>query len=106
MTDFVDEIERDTTRVPYAAMLMVVRGDHAWVCELQDLSHGGCGIFRPEQCTLQEADVVKLYFYERVGPAIPVDARVARVGESKIGFEYHELQAIPPATPSSNETET
>lgn len=105
MTDFLDEIERDTTRVPYAAMLMVVRGNDAWVCELQDLSHGGCGIFRPECCSLQEADVVKLYFYEHVGPAIPVDARVARVGESSIGFEYHELQAIPPAPPGSDEAE-
>jgi len=96
MSDALDSIERDSNRVPYAAMLMVVRGDDAWVCELQDLSHGGCGIFPPQACTLQEADVVKLYFYEDVGPAVPVDARVARIGDSNIGFEYHEPQAIPP----------
>ena len=105
MSDFQDNTERDSMRVPYAAMLMVVRGDQAWVCELQDLSRGGCGIFPPPECSLQEADLVKLYFYERVGPAIPVDARVARVGATNIGFEYHEFQAIPPARPGSSSME-
>lgn len=103
MTDVQDDTARDSIRVPYAAMLLVVRGDQAWVCELQDLSRGGCGIFPPPDCTLQETDIVKLYFYERVGPAVPVAARVARIGESNIGFEYHELQAIPPARPATTE---
>ncbi len=104
MSDALGDIERDSFRVPYAAMLLVVRSDDAWVCECQDLSQGGCGIFPPDECTLQEADVVRLYFYERTGRAVPVDARVARVGASNIGFEYHEPQAIPPqraATPES-----
>lgn len=102
MTNATDNPSRDSFRVPYAGMLLVVRGSDAWVCELQDLSQGGCGIFPPGECTLQEAEIVTLYFYERVGPAVSVDARVARFGESNIGFEYHELQAIPPERPTTS----
>ncbi|PIQ36475.1 MAG: hypothetical protein COW59_12290 [Lysobacterales bacterium CG17_big_fil_post_rev_8_21_14_2_50_64_11] len=97
MPDDLSSPRRDSLRVPYAAMVMVVRGNDAWVCELQDLSIGGCGVFRPAQCTLQEADVVRLYFYEQVGPAVAVNARVARIEDSSLGFEYHELQDVPPA---------
>ncbi|PKM00481.1 MAG: hypothetical protein CVV16_15555 [Gammaproteobacteria bacterium HGW-Gammaproteobacteria-6] len=96
MPDDLSNPGRDSFRVPYAAMVMVVRGNDAWVCEMQDLSSGGCGVFRPSQCTLQEADIVQLYFYEEVGPAVRVDARVARVEDSSLGFEYHELQQVPP----------
>lgn len=97
MPDDLSKPGRNSFRVPYAAMVMVVRGTDAWVCELQDLSAGGCGVFRPAQCTLQEADIVRLYFYEEVGPAVPVDARVARVEDSSMGFEYHEFQDVPPS---------
>lgn len=96
MPDDLSNSGRDSFRVPYAAMVMVVRGSDAWVCELQDLSSGGCGVFRPAQCSLLEADIVRLYFYEDVGPAVPVDARVARIEDSSLGFEYHELQEVPP----------
>lgn len=96
MPDDLSKPGRDSFRVPYAAMVMVVRDGDAWVCQLQDLSAGGCGVFRPTQCSLQEADVVRLYFYEEVGPAVPVDARVARIEGTSLGFEYHELQDVPP----------
>lgn len=96
MPDDLNNPGRDSFRVPYAAMVMVVRDADAWVCQLQDLSSGGCGVFRPSQCTLQEADIVRLYFYEEVGPAVAVNARVARVEDTSLGFEYHELQDVPP----------
>jgi hypothetical protein len=76
---------------------MVVRGESAWFVELHDLSPGGCGIFRPDDCTLEEEQIVRLFFYyQDNAPAVIVPARVARVTETQIGIEYHEPQAIPP----------
>lgn len=88
---------RFSDRVPYAARVMVIRGAQAWVGEVKDLSAGGCGLFRPAQCTLDVAEIVQLVFFEEPGPAVLVDARVARVENGSLGFEYHEPQAVPPA---------
>lgn len=84
-------------RIPFAARMMVVRGDSAWFADLQDLSEGGCGIARPAGCTLAEEDVLRLFFYHGDGnPAVIVPARVARVAATQIGIEYQEPQSIPP----------
>ncbi len=87
---------RSSDRVPYAAQVMVVRGQQAWLGEVKDLSEGGCGLFRPSECTLDVAEIVQLVFFEEPGPAVVVDARVARVERGSLGFEYHEPQAVPP----------
>lgn len=99
MTDSIPP--RAAERVPFAAQLMVVRGTAAWFVDLIDLSEGGCGVFRPEDCALQQDHVVQLFFYtQNNAPSVMVPARVARVAERQIGFEYHELQAVPPVTQS------
>lgn len=89
--------QRSSPRVPYAARMLVVRSDKAWLVELQDLSEGGCGIFRPAGCDLEVGHIVRLFFFEHPGPALGIDARVARVEARTLGFEYHETQSIPPA---------
>lgn len=91
-----DNDRRWAERVPYACLVTVVKDEQAWLAEVQDMSNGGCGIFRPARWTLQEADVVVLVFHEGPGPAAVVGARVAWIGETDVGFEYHEEQAIPP----------
>ena len=88
---------RFSDRVPYAARVMVIRGQQAWLGEVKDLSEGGCGLFRPADCALDVAEIVQLVFFEEPGPAVLVDARVARVENGSLGFEYHEPQAVPPA---------
>jgi hypothetical protein len=88
---------RFSDRVPYAARVMVICGQQAWLGEVKDLSEGGCGLFRPASCTLDVAEIVQLVFFEEPGPAVVVDARVARVENGSLGFEYHEPQAVPPA---------
>jgi hypothetical protein len=87
---------RFSDRVPYAARVMVICGQQAWLGEVKDLSEGGCGLFRPAHCTLDVAEIVQLVFFEEPGPAVVVDARVARVENGSLGFEYHEPQAVPP----------
>ncbi len=87
---------RFSPRVPYAARVMVIRGEDAWLAELVDLSEGGCGLFRPEDCDIEVAEVVQLVFVEEPGPAVLVGARVARVHDGLLGFEYHEPQQVPP----------
>lgn len=87
---------RFSDRVPYAARVMVIRGQQAWVGEVVDLSEGGCGLFRPEDCALEVAEIVQLVFFDETGPAVLVDARVARVEAGSLGFEYHEPQSVPP----------
>ena len=87
---------RFSDRVPYAARVMVIRGQQAWLGEVTDLSEGGCGLFRPDECQLDVAEIVQLVFFEEPGPAVVVDARVARVEPGSLGFEYHEIQAVPP----------
>lgn len=99
LIDDNDGDRRFAERVPYASLVTVIRDRHAWLAEVQDMSHGGCGIFRPPQCSLEEADVVQLVFHEGPGLAVVVGARVARVETGGIGFEYHEEQAIPPQPP-------
>jgi hypothetical protein len=84
-------------RVPYAMQVMILSGEHAWAADVLDLSEGGCGVFRPAGCLLQEGNVARLLFFAGPGPAVPVSARIARIGERHLGFEYHELQAIPPS---------
>lgn len=90
------EEHRGSDRVPYAARVMVICGGRAWVGEAADLSEGGCGLFRPPGCDLEEADVVQLVFFDETGPAVLVGARVARVQPGRLGFEYHEPQQVPP----------
>ncbi|KAA2286093.1 PilZ domain-containing protein [Arenimonas fontis] len=90
------EDQRFSTRVPYAARVVVVRGGDAWLGEVVDLSEGGCGLFRPEACTLDVADIVQLIFFDEPGRAVLVPARVARVQDGLLGFEYHEPQQVPP----------
>ena len=95
----MDANARWSDRVPFAAKVMVLRDDQAWVGEVTDLSEGGCGLFRPSDCTLEVAEIVKLVFFDDIqaGPAVVVDARVARVEDGSLGFEYHETQSVPPA---------
>jgi hypothetical protein len=93
----MDDYSRWSTRVPFAARVMVLREDKAWVGEVTDLSEGGCGLFRPADCDLDVAEIVRLVFFmDEAGPAVVVDARVARVENGSLGFEYHEPQAVPP----------
>lgn len=90
---------RTGDRVPYAIQVMVVCNNMAWAADVLDLSQGGCGIFRPVGCLLRVGNVAQLFFFEGVGPAVPVSSRIARVSERHIGFEYHEPQTIPPSLP-------
>jgi hypothetical protein len=93
--------QRFADRVPYAAQVMVLRDNDAWVGEVKDLSEGGCGLFRTPDCDLDVAEVVLLVFFEGPGRAVSVPARVARVSSGSLGFEYHEPQTIPPTTVAS-----
>ena len=94
----MNELEhRFSPRVPFAARVLVIRGGEAWLGEVVDLSEGGCGLFRPEGCVLDVAQVVDLVFFDEPGPAVLVGARVARVKDGLLGFEYHEPQQVPPA---------
>ena len=88
---------RTGDRVPFAIQVMIVHGDLAWAADVLDLSEGGCGVFRPAGCLLHEGNVAQLLFFHGTGPAVPVSARIARVTERHLGFEYHELQTIPPS---------
>lgn len=99
MTGTTDDPEnlRWSFRVPYASELLVVHGRCAWRTELQDISEGGCGVFLPEDCTLEVGVLVNLFFVDEPGRAPAIDARVARVDARSVGFEYLEPQAIPPA---------
>lgn len=92
----MDENARWSDRVPYAARAVVIRESQAWVGEVTDFSEGGCGLFRPADCDLDVAEIVRLVFFDESGPAVVVDARVARVENGSLGFEYHEPQSIPP----------
>lgn len=84
-------------RVPFAMQVLIHHADVAWVADVLDLSEGGCGIFRPSGCLLREGNVAQLFFFEGAGSAVPVSARIARVTERHLGFEYHEPQTIPPS---------
>lgn len=87
---------RDTMRVPYAVQVLVLHDPDAWLAEAVDLSHSGCGLFRPPGCRLEEGNLVRLCFLTDLGALPIVTARVARVSDRHLGFEYHEPQAIPP----------
>lgn len=95
MHDFSNE--RSSPRVPYASQLVVVHGPDAWRTELQDISEGGCGVFRPRDCDLEVGLLVRLFFINEPGRAVGIDARVARDDQRSLGFEYHEPQLIPPS---------
>jgi PilZ domain len=99
MEDALLKERRAGDRVPFAIQVMVVHDALAWVADVLDLSEGGCGIFRPQGCLLREGNVAQLLFFQGSGRAVPVSARIARVTERHIGFEYHELQTIPPSIP-------
>lgn len=88
---------RFADRVPFAMQVLIQHADVAWVADALDLSEGGCGIFRPTGCLLREGNVAQLFFFEGPGQAVPVSARIARVTERHIGFEYHDAQTIPPS---------
>ncbi|CAN5199578.1 hypothetical protein BH11PSE14_BH11PSE14_03170 [soil metagenome] len=87
--------QRSTCRIPYASELIVVCERHAWRAALTDLSEGGCGAFRPEDCDLEEGLLVQLYFLDESNHAFGVDARVARNDPRYLGFEFHEVRPLP-----------
>lgn len=92
---------RETERVPDTSRVMIVRGESAWFAQLLDLSEGGCGVAPPEGCTLQEDEVIRLFFYrEHATTAVILPARVARVDGQRIGIEYQEPQTVPPSRPA------
>ena len=88
--------QRFFARVPYASELVVVNDREAWRTGLQDISEGGCSVFRPRDCDLVEGTLVRLFFVNGPGRSLAIDARVARDDERCLGFEYHEHQSIPP----------
>lgn len=91
---------RATDRVPFASRVMVVHGESAWFAELLDLSETGCGIFRPDGWALEEDQLVRLFFFrDEHSTAVNVPGRVARVTSAQVGFEYHDLQSVPPSAP-------
>jgi hypothetical protein len=96
-----DDFERRIGgRLPIADRVMVVRGESAWFAELLDMSEGGCGIAPPTSITLEEEEVVRLFFYQHDdSPVVIVPARIARITASLIGIEYQEPQSVPPGRP-------
>ena len=92
----VKMFRRDADRVPFAAQLMVVRGEQAWFADLYDLSTGGCAIFKPADWAIEHDEVVQLFFHRDRGAATCVPARVARVTPGLVGIEYHDPQPVPP----------
>lgn len=98
MEDTARSDRRFGARVPYPMQVLIVSAEHAWVADVADLSEGGCGVFRPKLCFLAPGNVAQLYFFHGTGPAVSVSALIARVGERHLGFEYHELQTVPPTS--------
>ncbi|GAB3736638.1 hypothetical protein GCM10028794_17500 [Silanimonas algicola] len=93
---------RDNERLPFAAEVLVARPDRGWRTAVLDLSEGGCALLRPAGFDLHIGAVVTLYFLTRNGPGPGVGARVARLGPRDIGFEYHDVQAVPPSLGTSS----
>lgn len=87
---------RDSRRLAYVRKVVVIKDERAWLCDLRDVSEGGCGILRPPGWNLVEANVVILAFVAHVGPMVTITARVAWADDGNVGFEYHELQRVPP----------
>jgi len=90
------DAHRGNERLPFAAEVLVAREDRGWRAEVLDFSESGCALLRPGHFDLHLGAVVTLYLLARNGPGVAVSARLARVGERDLGFEYHENQAIPP----------
>lgn len=88
---------RDNERLPFAAEVLVACPDRGWRTAVLDLSEGGCALLRPAGFELHIGAVVTLYFLTRNGPGPGVGARVARFGPRDIGFEYHDVQTVPPS---------
>lgn len=91
-----DNNRRDNERLFFAAEVLVAQETQGWRTAVLDLSEGGCALLRPSDFDLHIGAVVTLYFLTRRGPGPAVGARVARLGGRDIGFEYHDVQAIPP----------
>lgn len=96
MEEIAPSDRRFGSRVPYAMQVLIVSSDQAWVADVADLSEGGCGVFRPKSCFLAPGNMAQLFFFSGTGPAVAVSALIARVGERHLGFEYHDLQTVPP----------
>jgi hypothetical protein len=91
--------ERQSERIACNLQLILQYGEAAWLVDAVDLSVGGCCVLRPPSCNIETEEVVVLIFPGRPGPAAMVTARVARVDHSEMGFEYHEIQQVPPQPP-------
>lgn len=91
-----DQDRRDNDRLLFAAEVLIALPDRGWRTAVLDLSEGGCALMRPGGVELHIGNVVTLYFLTRNGPGPGIGARVARLGERDIGFEYHEAQQMPP----------
>mgnify|MGYP002777097750 FL=1 len=93
---------RDNDRLPFAAEVLIARDERGWRTAVLDLSVGGCALMRPARFDLHIGAVVTLYFLTRNGPGPGVTSRVARYGPRDVGFEYHEIQQVPPRLPATH----
>jgi hypothetical protein len=92
-------LERQADRIACNLQIILLYGESAWLVDVTDISIGGCCILRPPSCSMEEEEVVTLIFPSRPGPAALVTARVARVDQSEMGLEYHDIQQVPPQAP-------
>lgn len=72
------------------AVLMSRRGD-VWATELEDISATGALLARPDQWQGEAGDlwVLDMLFHDNLN--IHLEARVARMSEQRIGFEFARI---------------
>jgi hypothetical protein len=75
-------------RMPVRTVVLVSRADHAWSCEIFDISASGARTSRPDDWEGEMGDIFQLDVVISETAALHMEARVARLTEEHVAFEF------------------
>ncbi|MFI4969323.1 MAG: PilZ domain-containing protein [Lysobacterales bacterium] len=93
MTNQADKAGLRPARMSIRSAVLISSGHNAWSSEIEDISATGVMVGKPDNWSGQLGDVYALDMLIGESLDIHVEARLARVTDSQLGFAYARIPA-------------
>ena len=86
---------RRSPRTDYECVVLIDHGGSGFVGHIEDVSVSGCRVTRPEDWSLEDGALVRLFLLVDLRHAVSAEAKVVWTSEDHVGFEYLQPQSLP-----------
>ncbi len=86
---------RKSPRTDYDCAVLIDHGGSGFIGHIEDVSATGCRVSRPEDWSLADGALVRLFLLVDMRHAVSADARVVWSSDDWVGFEYSQPQSLP-----------